>query len=77
VRFTRLGGRSGRSADRDHLLDRLQQLRSLVPAFAADSASARRQSAKLRLENRRLLDQVRRLQREHDRTVGSNHMPEP
>jgi hypothetical protein len=51
-----------READRDLLLDRLQDLRGIVPVFARELASARRQAARLRLENGRLLEQVRQLQ---------------
>lgn len=49
--------------DREDLLDRLHRLRRMLPAYAADAASARREAAALRIENRRLLDEVRRLQR--------------
>lgn len=51
----------GGTIDRDHLLDRLQHLRSILPVFAQELASARRQTAALRVENRGLLDEVRRL----------------
>ncbi len=49
--------------DRDHLLERLHELRMLVPAFAEELANARRQAAALRVERRRLLDRVAQLQR--------------
>jgi hypothetical protein len=49
--------------DREYLLDRLQSLRTIVPVFAKELASARRQVARLRQENRRLVEQVRQLQR--------------
>jgi hypothetical protein len=52
------------SADRDQLLDRLQHLRGILSAFAQEAASAQRHAARLRVENRRLLEEVRRLQRE-------------
>lgn len=52
------------NADRDQLLDRLQHLRGILSAFAQEAASARRHAARLRVENRRLLEEVRRLQRE-------------
>ncbi len=48
--------------DRDHLIDRLQHLRTIVPVFAQELASARRQAVRLRAENDRLLAEVRRLQ---------------
>jgi hypothetical protein len=51
--------------DRDQLLDRLKSLRTIVPVFAQELASTRRQTAQLRLENGRLLEQVRQLQRQH------------
>ena len=50
-------------AERDQLLDHLQHLRTMLPAFAQEAASARRQAAQLRVENRRLLKEVHRLQR--------------
>jgi len=53
--------------DRAQLLDRLQSLRSILPVFAQDLAGARRQVATLRLENSRLLERVRALQREDGR----------
>ncbi|HYM44628.1 MAG TPA: hypothetical protein VES65_00495 [Solirubrobacteraceae bacterium] len=63
------------SLDREHLIDRLHQLRKLVPAFAEELAGARRQTAKLRLENRRLLDRVRRLQRQHGHAAHPTRGP--
>jgi hypothetical protein len=51
--------------DRDQLLDRLQHLRTILPVFAQELATARRHAAQLRRDNRRLLDEVHRLQREH------------
>ena len=53
--------------DRDHLLDRLENLRTIVPVFAHELASVRRQTAALRLENSRLLERIRELQRNHAR----------
>ncbi len=50
--------------DRDALLERLHQLRTVLPAFAQELADVRRAAAKLRVDNRRLLEQVHRLQRE-------------
>lgn len=49
--------------ERDRLLDRLAQLRKILPVFAEEMASARREAARLRAENSRLLEQVRQLQR--------------
>lgn len=51
-------------SDREQLLDRLHNLRTIVPVFAQELASARRQAARLRLENDRLVEQVRQLQRQ-------------
>jgi hypothetical protein len=56
------GGRDASEPPRDHLLERLHNLRSILPVFAAELASARRQAAQLRAENRRLSEQLRRLQ---------------
>ncbi|MGH2911831.1 MAG: hypothetical protein ACRDJ3_05085 [Solirubrobacteraceae bacterium] len=49
------------ATEREHLLDRLAHLRAILPAFAEELAAARRQSAALRVENRGLVDEVRRL----------------
>ena len=54
--------------ERDQLLERLAQLRSILPAFAQELASARRQATVLRVENRGLLAEVRRLQRQRGAT---------
>ena len=56
------------ASHRDALLDRLQHLRTIVPVFAQELASARRQTAALRLENRRLLQRIQELQRDRPRT---------
>ncbi|MGH2880295.1 MAG: hypothetical protein ACRDK4_11905 [Solirubrobacteraceae bacterium] len=47
--------------ERDQLLDRLGSLRRVLPVLAQEMASARRQAAHLRIDNRRLTDQVREL----------------
>ncbi len=52
-----------RDASREHLLARLHKLRTIVPVFAHELASARHQAAQLRAENRKLVEQVRLLQR--------------
>ena len=54
--------------EREQLLDRLAQLRAILPAFAEELATARRQTAALRVENRGLLAEVRRLQRQRGET---------
>lgn len=56
--------------DREHLLDRLNRLRSILPAFAEELAHSRRQAAALRVENRELLAEVQRLQRERSKHDG-------
>jgi hypothetical protein len=48
----------------------LQHLRTILPVFAQELATARRHAAQLRRDNRRLLEEVHRLQRERG-TRGS------
>lgn len=57
--------------DREHLLDRLHRLRGILPIFAQELASARRQAAALRVENRGLLEEVRRLRAQHDKHTST------
>jgi len=40
--------------DASALVDRLQKLRKLLPAFAQETAAARREAARLRLQNTKL-----------------------
>lgn len=54
------------SSDRDQMLDRLRHLRRVLPILAQEMATARRQAAKLRTDNRRLTEQVRQLQQALD-----------
>ncbi len=54
-------GRGTGASDRDHLLERLHHLRTILPVFAQELASSRRQAAALRVENHGLVDEVRRL----------------
>jgi len=56
------------ATDREHLLDRLQHLRGILPVFAQELASSRRQAAALRIENRGLLEEVRRLRAQRERS---------
>jgi hypothetical protein len=49
-------------SDREHLLDRLHNLRTIVPVLATELANARRQAAHLGVENRKLTEQLRRAQ---------------
>ena len=50
--------------EREQLVDRLLSLRRVLPVLAQEMAAARRQSAHLRIDNRRLTDQVRELRAE-------------
>jgi hypothetical protein len=50
--------------ERNQLLDRLRSLRRALPVLAQEMAAARRQAAHLRIDNRRLTDQVRELRAE-------------
>jgi len=50
--------------DYAQLFERLAHLHTIVPVFARELTRARRQATSLRAENGRLLDQVRRLQRQ-------------
>ena len=68
-----------RGREPDHLLERLQHLRTVVPVFAQELASARRQAAQLRVENRRLAEEVLGLQRHRHaqpRRYGSEPDPD-
>ena len=62
------------SSDRDQMLDRLRHLRRVLPVLAQEMASARRQAAKLRTDNRRLAEQVRELRQALD---AHEHRSEP
>jgi hypothetical protein len=48
---------------RAEAIERLEQLRSVVPVFAQELVSARRHAAQLRVENSWLIEQVRQLER--------------
>lgn len=56
------------AVEREELLDRLVHLRAILPPLAEELARARRQAAALRVENRRLLGEVRRLQGQREDT---------
>lgn len=47
--------------EREQLTDRLRSLRRMLPVLAQEMAAARRQAAHLRIDNRRLSEQVREL----------------
>lgn len=47
--------------EREQLADRLHSLRRVLPVLAHEMAAARRQAAHLRIDNRRLSEQVREL----------------
>jgi hypothetical protein len=55
---------AARAWEREQLTDRLHSLRRVLPVLAREMATARRQAAHLRLDNRRLADQVRELRAE-------------
>jgi hypothetical protein len=60
--------------ERDQMVDRLRSLRRVLPVLAQEMAAARRQAAHLRVDNRRLTEQVRELRSEleaHDRRAAS------
>jgi phage shock protein A len=53
------------------LVERLQKLRKLLPAFAQETAAARREAARLRLQNTKLQTRLAELEarpRQHDTT---------
>lgn len=45
--------------ERDQLVDRLRSLRRVLPVLAQEMATARRQTARLKAENRHLSEQLR------------------
>ena len=49
-------------SDPGELLDRLQKLRTLLPAFAQEAASARREAARLRSQNATLQRRIAELE---------------
>jgi phage shock protein A len=62
------------------LLDRLQKLRSLLPAFAQETAAARREAARLRRQNTKLQTRLAELEaraRRHDTTTINRKSFEP
>jgi hypothetical protein len=68
--------RSSRSyPSRAEAIDRFERLRSVVPVFAQELVSARRQAAWLRAENGWLLEQVRHLQRGRAESNPSVSLP--
>jgi hypothetical protein len=56
--------------ERGRLLDRLSHLRSIIPAFAEEMASARREAARLRVENCKPIDEVQQLRRERSQPAA-------
>lgn len=60
---THVAGRSPHTAD---ILDRLARLRLVLPALGQELATARREAAKLRVENGRLKDRLLSLEAEGD-----------
>jgi hypothetical protein len=59
------------AVDREQLLDRLHQLRTIIPVFAQELAGVRRVADQLRTDNQRLLQEVRRLQAAHEEPSGA------
>jgi chromosome segregation ATPase len=59
----------GRHAHTADMLDRLTRLRKVLPAMGQELATARREAAKLRIENGRLRDRLHSL--EAKRSGGS------
>jgi hypothetical protein len=47
--------------DREQMLERLNNLRAILPIFARELASARREAARLRVQNRRLTKEIEEL----------------
>ena len=47
--------------DREQMLERLNNLRAILPIFAHELASARREAARLRVQNRRLTKEIEEL----------------
>jgi regulator of replication initiation timing len=68
------GARTSEAIDRDALLDRLHQLRTVIPAFAQELADVRRTAARLRTDNRRLLAEVHRLRRERGESQAKQRL---
>ena len=54
--------------DREQMLERLNNLRAILPIFARELANARREAARLRVQNRRLTEQIEKL-----RGAGDTH----
>ena len=54
----------------DRLYERLSHLSTILPVFAQELASARREAARLRVENARLAEELRRTQVARDAPVS-------
>lgn len=61
------------AAERAAMLDRMQRLRDVLPSFARETERARSQAARLRVENKRLVEQVRALQARLERSSLPGH----
>jgi hypothetical protein len=62
---------SGRSPHTADILDRLARLRLVLPALGQELATARREAAKLRLENGKLKDRLHSLEaKREDSSAG-------
>lgn len=62
-------GRSPHTAD---ILDRLARLRRVLPALGQELATARREAAKLRVENGRLKDRLQSLEAKRGLSKNGN-----
>ena len=70
----------GADTDAAALLDRLQKLRNLLPAFAQEAAAARREAARLRRQNTKLQTRLSELEappRQHDTTPTTEGRSHP
>jgi hypothetical protein len=56
------------------LIGRLQHLRALLPRVTAELAESRRQAAALRVENRRLQDELARLKGHRNRELAARSL---
>ncbi len=74
------GGPVPAGTDAAALLERLQKLRKLLPAFAQETAAARREAARLRRQNTTLQTRLAELEappRRHDTTTSNRKSLHP
>jgi hypothetical protein len=58
-----------RAIDREHLLARLEHLRSVLPVFANELAGDPGETSQLCIENRELLEEVRRVRQQRGESI--------